>query len=136
MVLIRLLILSIDCYFHSKSYFVIYSYHFTDTSTQKVERVEKKCLKHTLQLHTRAVMWSSVMDDEAHYVKLIALIIDAEISHTTIQEDIDIGSTSLLSMDNHIDVTRQAVHAYHVLYCGVLDEVVAKQSGNPSLSGR
>ena len=64
--------------------------------------------------------------EEEQYVKLISLIIDAEIYHAINQGDIDTGSTSLFSTEHHVNVIRQSVHAYHALYCGVLDEVVIK----------
>ncbi len=77
-----------------------------------------------------------VIVEEEQYVKLISLIIDAEISYAINQGDIDTGSTSLFSRDHHINVIRQSAHTYHAIYCGVLDEVVIKQTGDSSLSGR
>ncbi len=76
------------------------------------------------------------IDHEVHYVKLISLIIDTEISHAIDQGDIATGSTSRFSTEHHVNVIRQSTHGYRAIYCGVLDEVVIKQTGVSSLSGR
>ncbi len=89
-------------------------------------RIENRYHKHVLDLKTQAVLWSLVIDNEAHFVKLISLIIDAEIYYAIAQADIDFGYASLFSKDQCINVRYQATHAYHALYWGALDEVVIK----------
>ena len=106
--------------------------HSLGTCTQKIKRSQK----HALQLQSRADNWIEAINEEVHYMKLIPLIIDAEIKNAIVEGNIDVSTTTLFSTDHTINVMRQAAHAYHVLYRGDLDEVVVKQTGESSLSGR
>lgn len=117
------------------SHLVVHPYNSLDTSTRKHTRAEKRIIKHALELQIRASTWALTIDKEAHYVKLISLIIDAEIKHTVLQGNIDTGTTSLFTADHCINVMRQTAHTYHVLYRGVLDELLIKQTRDSSFSG-
>ncbi len=75
------------------SHVLIHPYIFLVTPTRKLVTVKKR--EHASELHIQAATWSLVIVDEVQYVKLISLIIDAEISHAINQSDIDTGSTSL-----------------------------------------
>ena len=108
---------------------------FLEEVQRKEMILKKRRNKHLIKLKNQAKKWSSVIQEEIHFVKLIKFIIDVEVSNTILQQNIETESTTLFTKDHHINVRHQAALAYHALYCGSLDEVKIKQIGNFSLSG-
>ena len=81
-------------------------------------------------------MWTSAINEEVDYTRIILLIIDAGINYAIVEGNIDTGTTSLLSKDHCVNVICHDAHSYHALYCGDLNQMVIKQTGDSSLSGR
>ena len=86
-------------------------------------------------MQKRADSWNVAIAEEERYVMLISYIIEAEIDFAISNLNLSIDGTTLHTAERHVNVRRQAAHAYHVLYRGVLDEVVIEHSEDTALNG-
>ena len=67
---------------------------------------------------------------------VISCLIRYEVANIVATDQLELNSLSSSPLDIDENIYRQAAHAYHSLYRGNSDEIVVKQSGDRSLTGR
>lgn len=67
---------------------------------------------------------------------VISCLIRYEVGNIVATDKLELNSLSSSPLDIDENIYRQAAHAYHSLYRGTSDEIVVKQSGDRSLTGR
>ena len=92
--------------------------------------------RHDRQIITRSHFWFSAIAEERHYVAVISCLIRYEVGNIVATDKLELNSLSSSPLVIDENIYRQAAHAYHSLYRGTSDEIVVKQSGDRSLTGR
>ena len=67
---------------------------------------------------------------------VISCLLRYEVGNIVATDKLELNSMSSCPLDIDENIYRQAAHAYHSLYRGMSDEIVVKQSGDRSLTGR
>ena len=92
--------------------------------------------RHDREVISRSNFWTPAIVEERHYVAVISCLLRYEVSNIVATDHLELDSSSSCPLDLDENINRQAAHAYHSLYRGKSDEVVVRQSGDRSLTGR
>lgn len=107
--------------------------YFELDSTIRQLRVKQR---HDREVIIRSNFWTPAIAEERHYVAVISCLLRYEVANIVATDNLELVSSSSCPLDFEGNINRQAAHAYHSLYRGKSDEIVVKQSGDRSLSGR
>ena len=107
--------------------------YFDLVSTTRQLRVKQR---HDREVIARSNYWTPAIAEERRYVAVISCLLNYEVANIVTTDNLDLNSSSSCPLDFVENINRQAAHAYHSLYRGKSDEIVVKQSGDRSLTGR